>query len=156
MLALLSQLPEDPINEVISGNSEAGQAGAANGQRDPSKGAIYDPAIVYLLELSTVLALRDSETVNALGAEVVEALQNVIRNAAEYHHIIVSRAMFYLLNLLHATHVSILSIYHIISANFIRNNHSLESLSCFIPYQALRKIYLKSHLRLSYKGSGYV
>ncbi|RFU30168.1 hypothetical protein B7463_g6156, partial [Scytalidium lignicola] len=101
--ALLSQLPDDPMSPTTNDNAEIDQT-PTNGQKDISKGLKYDPSMVYLLELSTVLALRDSETVKTLGADVVEALQNVIRNAGDYHHITVSRTMFYLLNLLHASH----------------------------------------------------
>ncbi|KAH8808899.1 hypothetical protein F5884DRAFT_793809 [Xylogone sp. PMI_703] len=101
--ALLAQLPEDPISAAMAETPDGDQP-ANKGPKDVSKGPIYDPSMVYLLELSTVLALRDNETVRTLGADVVEALQNVIRNAGDYHPITVSRTMFYLLNLLHASH----------------------------------------------------
>jgi brefeldin A-resistance guanine nucleotide exchange factor 1 len=60
--------------------------------------------MVYLLEFCTVLALRDDKTMMALAADVAEALQNVMRNATRYHPIMVSRTMFYLLHLLHASY----------------------------------------------------
>jgi brefeldin A-resistance guanine nucleotide exchange factor 1 len=104
--ALLAQLPDDPSSIVISVKSEADPEPATNGQRSASGGPHYDPAMVYLLELCTVLALRDPETVESLGADVAEALQNVLRNAASYHFITISRTLFYLLHLLHASYVS--------------------------------------------------
>ena len=108
--ALLAELPDDPTSVVISVKSENETQGPANGQKTMSSGPVYDPAIVYLLEFCTVLALRDNETVLALSAAVAEALQNVMRNAASYHTILISRTMFYLLHLLHASYVS-LSLY---------------------------------------------
>jgi brefeldin A-resistance guanine nucleotide exchange factor 1 len=102
--ALLAELPDDPTSVVISVKSENDNQGPANGQKLTSSGPVYDPAMVYLLELCTVLALRDSETVEGLGAAVAEALQNVMRNAASYHSILISRTMFYLLHLLHASY----------------------------------------------------
>lgn len=104
--ALLEQLPDDPTGVVISVKSEETQP-ATNGQKPALNGPIYDPSVVYLLELCTVLALRDKETVESLGGSVAEALQNVMRSAHSYHFIMTSRTMFYLLHLLHASYVSI-------------------------------------------------
>lgn len=60
----------------------------------------YDPAVVYVLELATCLALRDQDTVAAVGKHLTDSLQSVIRTAQYAHHIIVSRAIYYLLSLL--------------------------------------------------------
>ncbi len=109
--ALLAELPDDPTSVVISVKSENETQGPTNGQNATSSGPVYDPAMVYLLEFCTVLVLRDSETVLALSAAVAEALQNVMRNAASYHNIMISRTMFYLLQLLHASYVSLSSYY---------------------------------------------
>lgn len=105
--ALLAQIPDDPSSIVISVKSETDTSPPTNGQKSANSEPVYDPAIVYLLELCTVLALRDKETVMALGADVAEALQNVMRHAGSYHSIMISRTMFYLLHLLHASYVSI-------------------------------------------------
>jgi brefeldin A-resistance guanine nucleotide exchange factor 1 len=107
--ALLAQVPDDPTSIVIGVRSETeAQTSPAspNGQRLASSGPTYDPATIYLLEFCTILALRDSETVATIGADVAEALQNVMRNPTSYHSIMVSRTMFYLLHLLHASYVS--------------------------------------------------
>lgn len=66
----------------------------------------YDAAIVYVLELATCLAMRDEETIVALGKQVADTLQSILRNAAYAHHIIVSRTIYYLLSLLQESHVS--------------------------------------------------
>ncbi|RDL30365.1 Uncharacterized protein BP5553_10243 [Venustampulla echinocandica] len=104
VLALLAQLPDDPASIVISVKSETEPPMSPASQKGAATGPTYDPSMVYILELCTVLALRDSDTVNAFGADVAEALQNVMRNIASYHHIMVSRTIFYLLHLLHASY----------------------------------------------------
>jgi golgi-specific brefeldin A-resistance guanine nucleotide exchange factor 1 len=110
VLALLTQLPDDPTSIVISVKSEAEASSPTNGQRTDSNGPVYDPSMVYLLEFCTVLALRDDETIAVLGADVAEALQNVMRNSTSWHSIMLSRTIYYLLNLLHASYVSFTSI----------------------------------------------
>ena len=108
---LLAQLPDDPSSIVISVKSENEPITSANGQQPLATGPIYDPATVYLLELCTVLALRDSETIAAIGGDVAEALLDVMRNAPNYHHIMISRTMYYVLQILHASYVSIHGLY---------------------------------------------
>jgi len=66
----------------------------------------YDPRIVYILELAAMLAIKDEGSSATIGKEVAEALQNVVRSSANSHPLIVSRAVFYLLHLLNASHVS--------------------------------------------------
>lgn len=103
--ALLSQLPDDPSSIVISVKSDMDTTPPENGQKIPANGPVYDPAIVYVLEFCTVLTLRDRATTDALGSDVAEALQTVMRNAASYHSTMISRTMFYLLHILHASYV---------------------------------------------------
>ncbi|EDN92618.1 hypothetical protein SS1G_08481 [Sclerotinia sclerotiorum 1980 UF-70] len=103
--ALISQLPDDPSSVVISVKSEVDPPSSPiNGINGASSGPVYDPSMVYILELCTVLAIRDKETIDAFGADVAEALQNVIRNSASWHTLMVSRTIFYLLHLLHASY----------------------------------------------------
>ena len=104
--ALLSHLPEDPSSGIITLKADAAPPVTLNGQKLLADGPVYNPAAVYILELATVLALRDEETVQMLGSEVADALQNVIRDAANYHNTMISRTVFYLLNLLQASYVS--------------------------------------------------
>jgi golgi-specific brefeldin A-resistance guanine nucleotide exchange factor 1 len=66
----------------------------------------YDPAVVYILEFCTVLALRSPETIEALGKQVAEALQMILRNSSRYHSALVSRAAYYQFNMLKASYVS--------------------------------------------------
>ncbi|KFX95600.1 hypothetical protein V495_03705 [Pseudogymnoascus sp. VKM F-4514 (FW-929)] len=101
--ALLSQLPDDPSSTIIAVKSD-NNAATANGQKNLGDGLIYDPAFVYILELCTVLSLKDENSVLQSGAQVSEALQNVIRDSANYHPTLIARAVFYLLSILHASY----------------------------------------------------
>jgi len=148
--ALLSELPDDPTSVVISVKSETEAPVSPNGPKSPA-GPLYDPSMVYLLELVTVLALKDKETVAALGADVGEALQNVMRNAASYHSITIARTMFYLLHILHASYVRIMHFDIGIPTNIYRNTLSSAFQLCFTQYLASRKISLTNLHHLSSK-----
>ena len=105
-LALLSQLPEQDSPRVISVKPElpAPTPLRANGTKSVTvESPVYDPAVVYVLELTTILALRDEETITVLGADVAEALQTVIRDSDRLHPVSLSRTVFYLLSLLRAS-----------------------------------------------------
>lgn len=104
--ALLSQIPDDPSSIVFTVKSEDEPVSPINSRKHSSTEPLYDPAIVYLLELCTVLALRDDETIAMLGGDVAEALLDVLRNAQGYHHIMISRTAYYVLHILHASYVS--------------------------------------------------
>lgn len=137
--ALLEQLPDDPTSVVITVKSEAEPPNSPNGPKSPT-GPLYDPSMVYLLEFVTILALRDSETIEALGGDVAEALQNVMRNATSYHSIMISRTMFYLLQLLHASYVGVTIHSYENIANQSRNTPSSAFLWSFTRSPASRKI----------------
>ncbi|KAI9724141.1 MAG: hypothetical protein M1812_000860 [Candelaria pacifica] len=104
--SLLDLLPEDssPIVIVVKPEMPPPTVAKTNGQRPRPKGPVYDPTVVYVLEFSTMLSVIRQETVEAVGQVVAEALQTVLRDAANVHPVIVSRTIFYLLNLLHASH----------------------------------------------------
>ncbi|TDZ17365.1 Uncharacterized protein Cob_v009713 [Colletotrichum orbiculare MAFF 240422] len=98
--ALLNALPEDHASTVMTVKSDSMPASVINGQDQARENTPYDPAVAYLLEFCTVIALREQDTVRLFGKRVIEALQAMLRNAARFHPIIVSRAAFYLLKLL--------------------------------------------------------
>lgn len=52
------------------------------------------------------MATRDQGSISMMGQAVADALQNVVRDAANVHPLILSRAIFYLLYLLNASQVS--------------------------------------------------
>lgn len=66
----------------------------------------YNPGIVYALELATVLTLRDKETIEAVGERVASSLQGIIRDARNFHPLVVSRVVAYVINVLRLSYVS--------------------------------------------------
>ena len=105
-LALLAHLPEHESPRVITVKPDlpAPTPVRPNGAKlNIRQGPLYDPAVVYVLELATILALRDEDTIAALGSEVSSALQNVIADADRLHPVALTRTVFYLLSLLRAS-----------------------------------------------------
>lgn len=105
--ALLKQLPEDssPVVIVVKPDLPSPTPANANGHRQDSGHPVYDPSIVYILEFATTIATRNDESIAAVGQDVAEVLQSVVRDAANVHPLIVSRAVFYLLHLLNTSQV---------------------------------------------------
>ena len=106
--SLLDWIPEDHDGStaVITVKADNIPSSPTNGQKSRQNNAIYDPALVYVLEFCTVLALRDQVTMELLGKRVVEAIQSVLRGVNQYHPILIERATFYLFSLLEASYVS--------------------------------------------------
>lgn len=106
--ALLDQLPENNQEVVITVRQEGMPSPSANGQ-DPSSGALkYDPTVAFILEFCTVLAIRDEESVEAMGKQVFDTVQGILRDSTQWHPITVARASFYALKVLKASYVSLL------------------------------------------------
>lgn len=103
--ALLDHLPKESSPIVVKPDRPTSGPIRTNGHQSTAHGISYDPSVVYLLELATIIALRDSDTIAAVGESVADALQNVVRDASNVHSLIVSRAVFYLLHLLNASQV---------------------------------------------------
>lgn len=107
LTSLLEHIPEDGSPRVIVVKPEIpGASPRANGTRLKGKGPLYDPSLVFVLELATVLALRDDETVKELAKDVTDALSTVIRDATKHHYVVIARSVYYLLSLLNASNVS--------------------------------------------------
>ena len=62
--------------------------------------------MVYLLELSTLLATRDVETVESTGKQVFDSLQSILRDPNQWHATTISRTTFYALKMMKASYVS--------------------------------------------------
>lgn len=100
---LLSTIPQEESTTVISIKPETV---VTPPHRESSESSpIYNPALVFALEFAASLALRDEETIEVLGKQTAEALQMILREAAQYHTVVVSRASYYLLHLVRASHV---------------------------------------------------
>ncbi|KAJ8125119.1 hypothetical protein O1611_g8521 [Lasiodiplodia mahajangana] len=107
MEALLNQLPDDesPNVPAITVKTESVPSSPASvGNKPAHTRPTYDPAVVYILEFCTVLALRTPETIELLGKSVAEALQMILRNSGRYHSALVSRAAYYQFNVLKASY----------------------------------------------------
>lgn len=107
--ALLEQLPEktSPVVITVKPERPTPNPGRTNGYRTANQGPVYDPAIVFVLELATVLAMRDAESIATVGQAVADALYTVVRDAATVHPLLLSRAVYYLLHLLNTSQVSL-------------------------------------------------
>ncbi|KAI0433653.1 Sec7-domain-containing protein [Xylaria sp. FL1042] len=107
MEALLDQVPEDEGSTVpaITVKPESVPSSPANGaNKNAHRKPNYDPALVYILEFCTVLALRTPETIELLGKQIADVLQAILRNSARYHSALVSRAAYYQFNVLKASY----------------------------------------------------
>jgi brefeldin A-resistance guanine nucleotide exchange factor 1 len=108
-MSLLENIPEDgsPRVIVVKPDIPGPTSPRTNGTRKAGKGPLYDPSLVFVLELATVLALRDNETVRELAKDVTDALASVIRDTSKHHPVVVARSVYYLLSLLKASNVSL-------------------------------------------------
>lgn len=106
--ALLRQLPEQssPAVIVVKPDRPTPAPIRTNGHRSNHSSPTYDPSLVFVLELITILSTQDQESVKLMGPNVVDALNQVVRDAANVHPLILSRAVFYLLHVLNAAQVS--------------------------------------------------
>ncbi|KAL2282459.1 hypothetical protein FJTKL_10557 [Diaporthe vaccinii] len=122
--ALLDQIPEDSgSGVVITVKADNVPPHSPALAQKPRNNVLYDPSLVYILELSTILALRDDHTVQLLGKRVVDALQAILRDISSYHPITVSRTTLYSFRLLQASY----------EYDFIRAPVLLHTVSSFSP-----------------------
>ncbi|KAI5798899.1 hypothetical protein EDC01DRAFT_716687 [Geopyxis carbonaria] len=104
--ALLRQVPDLDSEEsnVVVVKPDSMPSSPVNGNGVVKKGPVYDPALVYVLEFTTCLVLRDAETTVMHGKALATILTGVIRNAGRVHPLIVSRTVYYLFSLLESSH----------------------------------------------------
>ena len=103
---LLNHMPQQdsaPVVAVVKPESDPLSPGKP-GARHSTTLSEYDPSIIYLLEIATILTIRNHQVAMSTEQDVMEALQGVVRNSNSFHPIITSRSAFYLLRLLHAKH----------------------------------------------------
>jgi brefeldin A-resistance guanine nucleotide exchange factor 1 len=108
LVSLLEQIPEDGSPRVIVVKPEilSTTSPRPNGNKAKANRPLYDPSLVFVLELATMLALRDEETVAELAKDVADALASVVRDASKLHPVVTARSVYYLLSLLKASNVS--------------------------------------------------
>lgn len=106
---------------------------------DPSSPG-YNPGMAYLLELATLLTLRDKESVQRLGDILAGRLQGILRDARNLHPLIVSRVVNYIMNLLRLSYVWLPLPLHIgLIAEISRINPSCARLLSFIQSRVLTR-----------------
>ena len=142
--ALLEQLPEQssPVVIVVKPDRPTTTPARTNGH-PANQGPTYDPALVFVLELATILAMRDTGSIVAVGKPVSDALYNVVRNAAKVHPLVLSRAVYYLLHLLNASQVLLIptSFECKILISCARNTLLSVLPWSYIPFQASIRLY---------------
>lgn len=108
--SLLSLLPEESTPAVIVVKHERPATRPGNARVDPNQPS-YDPSMIYLLELATILSLRDQKTLETVGEALSTSLQGFIRDARNLHPLALSRIITYLLSLLRLSHVWLLNLF---------------------------------------------
>ena len=103
--ALIDQLPEDSNVTVITVKQENIPSSPSNGQHPSARHPKYDPSVTYILEICTMLATRDAESIASMGKLVFDTLQGILRDSSRYHAITISRVTFYALKILKASYV---------------------------------------------------
>ncbi|THC97888.1 hypothetical protein EYZ11_002639 [Aspergillus tanneri] len=90
--SLLVLLPEESAPAVIVVKSErlSPSSRLPNGKAD-ARQSNYDPGMMYLLELATIITLRDAKTLETLGERLLTTLQAFIRDARNLHSLALSR-----------------------------------------------------------------
>lgn len=116
--SLLAYLPPDDVENspkviVVKPPIASPTPIRPNGQKPQPVAPDYDPALVCVLELATVLATRDQDSVSSFGKDVAQSLKSVIHDADNLHPVTVGRASYYLLRLLKASDVSTFQHIHV-------------------------------------------
>ena len=105
---ILSQLPDESSPIVIVKPDRPPPSPQPNGHGPIQTGPVYNPGMVFLLELATKIVLRDKSTVSAAGESLTACLQTLVRDAANMHPLAAVRVVHYLLRLLQASYVSVI------------------------------------------------
>lgn len=99
--ALLSDLPDtSPAVIVVKPERPPPNASRSPSSKTDADRPNYDPGMIYVLELATILTIRDQNTICELGETLTGALQNIVRDFKGFHSLVVSRVISYLLSLL--------------------------------------------------------
>ncbi|KAK2792707.1 GDP/GTP exchange factor for ARF [Onygenales sp. PD_12] len=98
---LLSGLPDtSPAVIVVKPERPPPNTSRPSSSKANPNRPTYNPGTVYVLELATILTLRDQDTIRELGESLTSSLQNIVRDFKSFHPLVVSRAISYLLKLL--------------------------------------------------------
>ncbi|RDA82455.1 hypothetical protein CP532_6869 [Ophiocordyceps camponoti-leonardi (nom. inval.)] len=98
--ALLDQIPENDRVAVLSVKPDAVPSPPLINQGPAMVSPAYDPSTVFILEFVTILATRDDASVEAVGKDLFDVLQTLLRDFGNWHPIMLSRVAFYTLLIL--------------------------------------------------------
>lgn len=100
--ALLEGIPAEttPVVAVVKSDHTVSNSRT----REHSAATMYNPSTIYILELASMIVIKNKDHGGAVSKDVVEVLQDVIRSSNGIHPLIVSRAAFYLLHVLNANY----------------------------------------------------
>ncbi|KAK2746377.1 GDP/GTP exchange factor for ARF [Myotisia sp. PD_48] len=98
--ALLSELPDTSAAVISVKSDHTTEPIRLESPKLSTSKPGYMPGVAYILELATVLTLRDKETTQLLGENLTLCLQNIVRDAKNIHPVTLSRAVYYLLTVL--------------------------------------------------------
>lgn len=103
---LLAALPEDssPQIIVVKPDLPAPTPVRPNGSKAKSTAVAYEPSVVFVLELCTMLSARDEKAIAELGQPLANSLSAIVRDSTHNHPVATSRAAYYLLSFLRASH----------------------------------------------------
>lgn len=104
--ALLEQLPDDDNATIMSVKQDNMPNPPSNGHGLSTGPPKYDPSVAYILEFTTMLATRDTESIDEMAEPVFQTVQGILRDSSQWHAITVSRAVFYALRILKEGFVS--------------------------------------------------
>ncbi|KAI1946887.1 GDP/GTP exchange factor for ARF [Ophidiomyces ophidiicola] len=96
---LLSKLP-DTSPAVIVVKPERPRTTRPASSRSNFNSSRYNPGLIYVLELTTLLVLRDAHTTQQIGEILTRSLHDIIRDPKNIHPLMLSRVICYLLVLL--------------------------------------------------------
>ncbi|OTA02704.1 ARF GEF2 Gea2 [Trichoderma parareesei] len=93
--ALLDQLPESDPSAIIGVKQDNVAVVPPNGPNPATGLPSYDPSTPFILELCTILTIRDGGSNPTTTKQVLDAIHGILRDHSQWHGITVSRAVFY-------------------------------------------------------------
>jgi brefeldin A-resistance guanine nucleotide exchange factor 1 len=103
--ALLEQLPQSDHSAVIGIKQDSVTVSPPNGPIPSTSLPSYDPSTPFILELCTILTIRDDGSASNTAKQVLDAVHGILRDYGQWHGITISRAAFYGLTILKSGYV---------------------------------------------------
>lgn len=104
-----------------------------NGPPLPTHLPSYDPSTPFILELCTILTIRDGGSTSNTAKQVFDAVHGILRDYGQWHGITISRAAFYGLAILKSGYVCLLMNLAVdFLSNFSRQDHDFVNVPIFL------------------------